>query len=304
MKYSLTRHIEIEKPLSEVLPLVSDFRNWHMWSPWTVLEPGHTVSFSGNMGEVGAQMSWDGNIIGKGSLSVERLTDTRIAYNLQTLKPYKSKSKTSFLFEEKEGKTIVTWTLHSQVPFFLFFLVGTIRSALEMDYDRGLLLLKEKAEKGVIKAKTVCEGLVPFEGFSYVGIRNTSTMDQMPTDMNTAFSRIIEELGMESKHWISVYLKIKMSTQQFTYISAVSDERFPDKRLKRGFVRGQIQSGKMLKVTHYGSYTFLGNAWSLGMMTLKAQKLKKMGAPFESYRNSPHDTAPDDLITDIYFPVR
>lgn len=303
MKFSLSRNKTINKPLSEVRPLIADFNNWQQWSPWSIIEPGHGLQVSGSPGEVGHTMEWDGKVIGAGKNTIKSVTDTEVTYNLDFLSPYKSSSVTAFTFSEENGATTVTWSMETSMPWFLFLMIPMMKSWIEMDYDRGLTMLKAVAEAGGVNATTSNEGIVDFEGFSYVGLEKTSTMDDMPTEMEALFYRLKNEYGMEAKHWVSIYPKVNMKTKMFTYISAASDE-CDTSRLGNDYLKGSIKSSKMLKITHRGSYEFLGNAWSMGMMHFRALKLKKAGPPFEYYHNGPHDTAPEDLITDIYFPIK
>ncbi len=54
-----------------------------------------------------------------------------------------------------------------------------------------------------------------------------------------------------------------------------------------------------------GNYDHLGNSWSAANQYARYRKLKqsKVGT-FEIYRNTPNDTAPAELRTDIFLPLR
>jgi len=51
-------------------------------------------------------------------------------------------------------QTKVTWTMNGCVPIFLFFMIGMMKAWIGMDYERGLMMLKELAEKGKVDALT------------------------------------------------------------------------------------------------------------------------------------------------------
>ena len=89
-----------------------------------------------------------------------------------------------------------------------------------------------------------------------------------------------------------------------TYIAAISDENLLGVELSGEFVRGKVKPGKGLEIKHKGSYEFLGNAWSMGMMYARAKKLKGSDIPYEYYWNDPRKTATADLETSIFFPVK
>lgn len=308
MKYHASRSITIDANLDKVRPHVADFHKWNAWSPWTIIEPEHESKIENEAGKVGHSMSWSGEIIGSGQLTIENVENNAINYNLEFIKPFKSHAKSGFILEDAgDDKTRITWTMDSSLPFFCFFMIPSIKAWIEMDYDRGLKMLKEIIEKGKVNATTTNEGVIDYKGFSYVGIEKTSTMDEMPKDMSAAFEKLMSDLekaGATAEKWVSVYTKMNMKDKSFTYIAAASDEGLQGKEMPEGYVKGEIPSQKMLKIQHKGSYKFLGNAWSMGMMYLQAKKIKKGGNPFEFYVNNPKETKEEDLITDIYYPVK
>jgi predicted transcriptional regulator YdeE len=307
MKFDLSRSITIDSNIEKVLEQIKDFKHWGKWSPWSICEPDHKVSYSGTAGETGHSMKWDGKVIGSGEMKIEEVDGHKINYDLQFFKPWKSSSKSQLEVTKDGDKTKVTWSMQSSMPFFLFWMIGTMKSWIEMDYDRGLAMLKEICEKRKINAKTTNEGLVNFEGFSYVGVENSGPMEKMPKKMETDFKKLhklLESNGKSAKQWITIYTNINMKTKTFTWIAACSAEDLEGLDLGSEFVKESINTQKMLKIHHAGSYRFLGNAWSMGMMTVQGMKMKQNGKPFEYYLNNPMETAEDDLMTDIYFPIK
>jgi effector-binding domain-containing protein len=307
MKYSIHREIIIDADIKKVFIQIKDFKHWCKWSPWSICEPDHKVRLSGNAGEEGHSMQWNGKIIGSGEINIEKVDAHKIEYDLQFFKPWKSSAKSQLKLEKLTNKTKVTWSMKSSMPFYLFWMIGMMKSWIEMDYDRGLMMLKELSEKGKIKAKTTNEGLSTFGGFSYVGLINESSMADMPKKMGTDFKKILKMLqsnGKTAKHWITIYTNTDMKGKTFKWISACSSEDLQDIDLGADFITGDIKEQKMLKIHHAGSYRFLGNAWAMGMMYLRGKKLKQNAKPFEYYINSPMETGEDDLKTNIYFPVK
>ena len=307
MKYQVKRSITIKAPLKKVRPFIEDFKHWESWSPWSIIEPGHKQKIKGDTGEIGHQMTWNGKIIGSGTNEIVAFEGNSIIYDLNFIKPFKSFSKVRFDFKKVKAGTKVTWIMDSSMPFFLFFMIPKMRAWIGMDYDRGLTMLKTLIEDGKIPAKTTNEGLKKFEGFSYVGIKKTSTKEKMPKEMGKAFDDLMNTLqkeGKKAKHWVSIYPKVNMAKQEFTYIAAASAENLDGVELPKNYIRGEIKTQKMLQIMHKGPYTFLGNAWSMGMMTLQAKKIKQNGIPFEYYWNHPKKVQAKNLKTSIFFPVK
>ena len=308
MKYQVKRRINIEADLSDIISLIEDFTQWHKWSPWTIIEPDCHLTYSGKPGEASHSMSWDGDIIGSGTNTLMGKTEDRIYYDLKFIKPFKSKAKASFLFEKQDGSIKVTWVLDSSMPFFLFFMVKSMKNWIGMDYDRGLRMLKEVLEKGGIHAKTSFKGKSHLDGFNYIGIQKSVPFSEigpeMAKDFDTLHTQVVEKSTNPPKNWICVYPKMDMKTMMMTYIAAVSDENIGDIELSQDFVRGFIKKGPALEVTHDGSYEFLGNAWSMGMMHQRAKKLKSSDFPFEQYWNDPKESSAAKLKTSVFFPIK
>lgn len=308
MKFDVQKSTTIDAPLAKVRALVEDFNQWNSWSPWTIVEPDCSVTVSGNPGEIGHSMSWDGAIIGSGKNTLSSSKEHQFHYDLAFFKPWKSQAKVNFLFEESDGQTKVTWTMNSSMPFFMFFMIKTMKNWIGMDYDRGLRMLKEMAEKGEVNCKTVNQGTVAYEGFSYIGLERTVAVADMPATMAKDFEKLVNDIvvvGQKgAKHWVCIYPKFDMKTMQATYIAAVSDEDLSSLSLGPEYITGKINDASALEIKHDGAYDFIGNAWSMGMMYMRAKKLKGKGFPFEQYWNSPMEVAAEELKTSIYFPLK
>lgn len=308
MKFNVEKSITINAPLTTVRPLVEDFKHWNDWSPWTIVEPDCPITVEGQPGEVGHCMAWEGEVIGSGKNTVKSSDGEGIHYDLAFFKPWKSKAETSLLFQESGDETTVTWTMDSSMPFFLFFMIKTMKNWIGMDYERGLRMLKAIAETGSVNATTKNNGIVDYQGFSYVGLTRTVPISEMPTAMQEDFNTIVQKIVVEKKkgamHWVTIYSKFDMRNLRASYIAAVSDEDLQNEDLGPEFVRGRIEDSRMIEVKHDGPYDFLGNAWAMGMMLLRAKKYKGAKYPFEQYWNSPLEEAPEDLKTSVYFPVK
>lgn len=308
MKFDVNRSILIDAPVATVRGYIEDFHHWNSWSPWTVIEPDCTVQVSGNPNEPGHAMSWDGNVIGAGKNTLESTTAQCLNYHLAFYKPWKSTAQVAFIFDDLGDQTRVTWTMNSSMPFFMFFMIKMMKNMIGMDYDRGLAMLKALAETGDLHCKTRNAGIVEYKGFSYRGIQRTVSFADMPAAVKQDFETIVNDIVVKEQkaamHWVCIYPKFDMKNMQVTYIAAISDENLSGLTLGSDYVKGRTPDGKALEITHDGAYQYLGNAWAMGSMTLRAQRLKGKGDPFEQYWNNPMEHAPEDLKTSVYFPLR
>ena len=308
MKYHIEKSTTIAADNEHVRSFIENFARWSEWSPWTIVEPDCEVIVEGTPGEIGHTMRWKGEIIGSGSQTLSAKNDESLHYDLEFITPFKSKAKASFLFESSDNGTTVTWTMDSKMPFFLFFMVNTMKNLIGMDYERGLKMLKAVAEHGEISATTTYVGVTDIDGFSYVGIKKTVPFAEVGEAMRADFKKLIDNVvhtrGKSAKQWITLYPKSDMRNLTMTYIAAISDEELHDVDLGPEYVHGTIQNGRALEIKHDGPYEFLGNAWSMGMMHLRAKKMKQNGIPFEHYRNSPEEVEAHELKTSVFFPVK
>ena len=70
-------------------------------------------------------------------------------------------------------------------------------------------------------------------------------------------------------------------------------------------VEKRLPAGRYARSTHLGPYDTLGDTWSRMMGEWLPDSGERIGggASFEVYRNTPADTRPEDLRTDLYLPI-
>jgi len=68
--YHVERSIIIDRPPAQVYVQVARLSNWSNWNPWSAMDPAAETSISGIEGQVGSSWSWDGDVLGKGSLTI------------------------------------------------------------------------------------------------------------------------------------------------------------------------------------------------------------------------------------------
>jgi len=77
-------------------------------------------------------------------------------------------------------------------------------------------------------------------------------------------------------------------------------------KLPSGLTELTIPAGRYAHTTHFGPYEGLGEAWG----QLKNESLQKnkeklgKGMSYEVYRNTPMNAKPDELVTDLYLPLK
>jgi effector-binding domain-containing protein len=305
-KFSAQSSLTIKASPEKIYEVITDFSQWTIWSPWLILEPEATV----DVADDNKSYSWEGKRVGSGKMKITKENpNTSFESDLNFIKPFKSYAKIIFELHPKGDETEVVWIMHSSLPFFMFWMTRTMVTLMELDFGRGLNMLKEFIELGKVQSKLDFVGESDFEGGTYIGINNQSSMEKIGDVMSADFTRLWEFLSDKTDivqgKGFSVYHKwdLKKKTTEFT--TAVQVTKAP-KDLPDGMFVGTMPATRIYTIRHTGPYTHLGNAWSAGQNLMRSKEFKagKATHPFEVYQNLPNEVAEADLITEINFAVK
>lgn len=306
--FHVERSIEIAAPPEKVFATIADFGTWKTWSPWLCAEPDAHVEVTADASSVGSVYSWRGQIVGEGEIEHRELNaPQRIEEEIRFAKPFKSKSRVEFEFEQTSEGTRVTWHMYGSLPWFLFFMRTMMVTFIGMDYERGLKMLKEWIETGEILSQTTIRGIEPVGPLRMAGIRNKCAMSEIASLMEEALCHSLQQFqdnGLPLDGQVmTVYHHFNFKTGTLDFTSGIS---LPDSvDVPPGMSVWSIPSVNALAVEHVGKYEHLGNAWSAAHQYARYHKLKQSKAgTFEIYRNNPEETPPAELRTDIYLPLK
>jgi hypothetical protein len=296
----------IDATREHIYSILSDFNLWKAWSPWLICEPEARLRISGD----GKYYEWIGERVGSGNMRITDEKEFQISYDLCILKPWKSNSKTTFQLSQSGDQIEVTWTMDSTLPFFMFFLKKMMERLIGMDYERGLLMLKDYCEKGSVDASLDFLGESQYEGCSYLGIKNSSALDNMSDVMGADFEKLTDfalaNKKLVSSDFFSIYHKFSFGKNRADFTSALRLKGEPiAANLPKGFFVDSLPKTVLYTIRHKGTYKLLGNAWGAitAMQRAKEFKCNKRMHPMEFYRNSPRDVAPHELVSDVCMPI-
>ncbi|MEL6688352.1 MAG: SRPBCC family protein [Pseudomonadota bacterium] len=304
-KTHVSRSKIINAAPEKVFPAIAQMDQWEVWSPWLMMEPEATVTVADDK----RSYRWEGQRVGEGHMAITDSVENQSArYDLTFLKPFKSTAKVGMDLREVDGGTEVTWTMDSQLPFFLFFMKRMMEGFIGMDYERGLNLLKDYVEDGKIHSKLNFKGEWDYDGCTYLGIRRACSLEAMPQLMKEDFERLgpwAAEHGLRPESMFCIYHDFNPVKGRCEYTAAVPYVDKPE-NLPDDFITGSQAASRMYTLGHVGPYEHLGNAWSTlhNMIRSKELKVQKGYHPFETYGNSPQDTDPKDLITMVTFALK
>ncbi|MEO7983957.1 MAG: hypothetical protein ABI688_07740, partial [Bacteroidota bacterium] len=98
--FNVEKTIVISKPVSEVMNRVSNLNYYSQWNPWQQSDPTAKNNVTGTEKIPGHKYAWEGKKVGVGSLTLNSVDDKHIHFDLEFLKPWKSKAKDNWLFEQ------------------------------------------------------------------------------------------------------------------------------------------------------------------------------------------------------------
>ncbi|HSU27758.1 MAG TPA: SRPBCC family protein [Chitinophagaceae bacterium] len=146
--YNVEKTSIIKKTVTEVMKRVANLNDYAAWNPWQKTEPDSSRIITGSPGTAGHRYAWQGKKIGMGSLTLNSIDDKHIHFELEFLKPWKSKARDNWLFEPwGDGETKVTWQNSGELPWPIARLMGPMISKnLNHQFETGLNNLKKLCE--------------------------------------------------------------------------------------------------------------------------------------------------------------
>ncbi len=150
--FTLSRSLAINAPPERIFPLIGSFRNWARWSPWEKLDPDLKRSYGGPEAGLGSVYAWEGKgKAGQGRMEiVEAAEPSRLALNLDFIKPFEAHNHVTFALEPAGGgATTVTWTMTGPTPFIakIIHVFVDMDRVLGDDFAKGLAEMKAAAER-------------------------------------------------------------------------------------------------------------------------------------------------------------
>ena len=306
--YHVQRSIVIDIPLLTLRNSLKNFKDWPKWSPWLVMEPDATLTYTAEQGEVGDGYAWSGVLVGAGSVELLEVKDEALKMQIAFVEPHKSSAEMKFCLEEVSAGTKVTWSVEGHLPFFMFWMSGKMQTFIGMDYERGLLMLKEYMETGDVVSYVHIEGVLPMKVQNYIGIPNHSSINNVGEVMKKDFEKLYDFM---KKHDLNpdripftIYNTFNIFQGETEYVACIPINE--EIEIDDSWVRGSLDIGEALKTMHKGRYQHLGNGWMTAMSFARLKNMKVLKSPvgYEFYPNNPYETPEEELVTEIFIPLK
>jgi len=149
--FRVQRAASIKAPPEKVFALINDFNRWGAWSPWEKKDPAMKRTFGATTSGKGATYAWEGNReVGQGRMEIaESVPSSKVALNLDFVKPFQAHNLVEFTLEPKGDTTNVTWAMQGDTPYFakIIHVFINMDKMVGKDFEAGLTNLKAIAEQ-------------------------------------------------------------------------------------------------------------------------------------------------------------
>lgn len=152
-EFVIERSIDINASSEQVFPYISNLRAWEKWSAWPEQDSTLKFNYEGSSVGIGAVQKWDGEITGKGSVTITGSDPRKGIDYTMTMSDGNLKLSGNIHFKMlKSGDLELTWTTNGNLggnPLMRYFGLF-VDSALGPDYEKGLGNLKGLVEKDIL----------------------------------------------------------------------------------------------------------------------------------------------------------
>src|ERR1700691_4700395 len=148
--FSVQRAATVRAPAEKIFPLINDFHQWGIWSPYETRDPAMKRSYSGAVSGKGAVYGWDGNNnVGSGRMEILQTSPpAKIVIKLEFSRPFEAHNTAEFTILPQGDATDVTWVMHGPAPFMsrLMQVFMNIDRMIGKDFEIGIANLKRLTE--------------------------------------------------------------------------------------------------------------------------------------------------------------
>lgn len=315
----LERQITINASPYVVYADVSNMKTFNKWSPWFKVDPGAEYVSEGPTSGIGAKMTWysENPDLGNGYMEI---TETRIGEfvgmdmgfdnnnNRDFTDEGEERPTATFILEESEGNTIVTWTFDiSGVSGFGKMMVVGLDMFLGPFYEEGLVTLKERVESGpTFSAKISVEEVDPitFAGKEATSANNVNDISKV---MGEAYGAIMEAITRNGLSMAEGYPLAISTNYDENSLSMICGIPVADGSSIEGEDVSVMKSpeGTTVRALHFGDYSLLEETHNQISQYADYYGYEITGYPWELYVTDPTiETDTSKWITEVYYPVK
>jgi hypothetical protein len=149
--FSVQRAIDIQASPDKIFPLINNFHQWYLWSPYENRDRDMKRDFSGAESGKGAIYAWEGNKnVGSGRMEIlETSAPQQIIIKLDFFKPFEGHNTAEFTMLPQGNATRVTWLMHGPAVCMsrIMQVFMDLDNMVGKDFEAGLVNLKQVVER-------------------------------------------------------------------------------------------------------------------------------------------------------------
>jgi len=318
-EYDVKRTKLIKAPSHIIYNNINDIKKWDKWGPWHDTDSTIVTTYSDNTIGVGAKSSWTSKD-GPGNMEVVNTVPNKSVDLKMQFSDY-NPTDIYWTIEEAENGTNVTWGMkNTKNPFiFKFFgvLSGGMDNMLGEMQTNGLNNLEKVVVEDMKKASLtnfrlsdVSAQNLPAQNF--IGYFYKTTTTAALEDMTKIFQEAMPKAGQYAMSKLShedfipgaLYTKWDEKTKEAEfYVGLLLKKNLAP---AEGMTAIILPTAKSVKISKYGNYgTGDYEAHTAIGKYLQDNKLEMHGTSIlELYVNDPTTVKPENIQTDIYYPIK
>lgn len=315
-KYQIEESIVIEAPVSVVFEEVNDFTNWENWGPWASGTDDIIITYSEITRGKGAAYSWKSEKEGDGEIITTAITpNTALEQDLTFISKYgKTNSKITWVFEEVEEGTKVTWGMQGEQSFMeklaFNFKDTSFSELMRPMFKEGLENLKREVKNKMDLYSINVDGITTHGGGFYMYTTTASKINQIPEKMQQMYIQVSNY--MESNNISALgnpfvlYNQWDEANNSAIYSVGIFTPNLVITPNESTVLNGMMPVQQVVKTTLIGDYKYLRGAWDQASNYIADNNLQasETGQAFEVYKLGPEDNPnPATWITEIYIPL-
>lgn len=310
--------ITINAPQEMIYEEVSDYKKFYVWSPWTEKDPNAKVTYSGEMGQVGAKYAWESESpdMGNGSMEVKTTDPSNsVASEMRfDLGFTELVSTTGFKLAPVDGGVEVTWDIHGKIPFPFraMALFGDMNEQARPDFQQGLKNLKEHCEAKAAEMAAKAEPAYAvtksdFPGMTYLGVKAENIkVDEVSAFYAESFPKLYGAAGAAGLQPVTKSSAVMLTwNEEEMSGDVVAGAGFGEAVELNGFESVTIEAGDMLTIDYYGPYEGVIAAHNAMGAYMEDNELEMNGPVVEEYITDPMEEADQSKwLTKVYYFVK
>lgn len=298
--------VEIDAPSSMVYEVVSDLKTWDSWGYWQLQDSLMEHTYTGADAGLGAKNTWISKSQGNGSQEiVEAKANEHLKLEMH-FDGWDAASYAEWFFEEKDGKTMATWTMDQEDINFMarvFMSIFNMEEVVSSAYQTSLTNLKNKIEAmPKFEPETAQISDMWYIGQRFDGVTEDNLKDgAMHGAAYQAIGAAMAQAGTSPGGMpICIIHSYNEGVMDLEFGLPVVDSV----GVSEGMIMGKVPAGQVMQKMHYGSYESAAATWTEMDAYMTRNSIESRFPPYEVYTNDPTTVADESQIeTLIVYPV-